>query len=138
MKTNNWLEFIQNLRNDNILINIKFFIKVKHLIEKFNKSNLDIKIIRVYASNITYNKIGFNVASNHYNSALPLLYQNYNNNFNNILLLEDENNFAYSWNTRCKDDYKTLYNSLVSINQTEVASKLKEIFDLILKAQGKQ
>ena len=142
METNNWLEFIKYLNyNKKIQFNTKFFIILKKLIDDFNVNNSDIKIIRLYTSKSkidTYSQIGFTVANKHYNSYLPLLSGNYyNTQIVYTLSLKKENNFTHFWNVRGYNDYRRIINSLVSINKTELASKLNKIFDLILKAQGK-
>lgn len=142
METNNWLEFIKYLNyNKKIQFNPKFFIILKKLIDDFNVNDSDIKIIRLYTSKSkidTYSQIGFTVANKHYNSYLPLLSGNYYNApIEYTLSLKKENNFIYFWNIRGYNDYRRIINSLVSINKTELASKLNKIFDLILKVQGK-
>lgn len=142
METNNWLEFIKYLNyNKKIQFNPKFFIILKKLIDDFNVNDSDIKIIRLYTSKSkidTYSQIGFTVANKHYNSYLPLLSGNYyNTQIVYTLSLKKENNFIYFWNIRGYNDYRRIINSLVSINKTELASKLNKIFDLILNVQGK-
>ena len=142
METNNWLEFIKYLNyNKKIQFNPKIFIILKKLIDDFNVNDSDIKIIRLYTSKSkidTYSQIGFTVANKHYNSYLPLLSGNYyNTQIVYTLSLKKENNFTCFWNVRGYNDYRRIINSLVSINKTELASKLNKIFDLILKAQGK-
>lgn len=140
METNNWLEFIKYLNKvKNIQFNPKIFIIMKKLIDEFNENDSDIKIIRLYISNThSYSKIGLTVANKHYNSSLPLLSNNYYYaHIKYTLSLKKENNFTYFWNIRGCNDYRTIIKSLVSINNTELSTKLNKIFDLILKAQGK-
>ena len=137
----NWLEFINDLNKYKILTNPKLFIKLNSLINEFNdNNNLGLKIIRLHKNKYSdrYNPIGFTVANKYYDSNLPLISNNFpTHNINTMLLLDDNNNYVYFWNVRNYEDYLRLINSLNSINQKELTNKLRNIIELILKAQGK-
>ena len=137
----NWLEFINDLNKYKILTNPKLFIKLNSLINEFNdNNNLGLKIIRLHKNKYSgrYNPIGFTVANKHYDVNLPLISNNFpTHNINTMLLLDDNNNYVYFWNVRNYEDYLSLINSLNSINQKELTNKLRNIIELILKAQGK-